>query len=163
MHLAFYHGAGLSGLAVRLDTRRPGQSLSDVPAHTALIIGETLYEMILPGWHSRPAEIADYAWSVEITGLDEAAALAAANFFKRARYGLWVDLLIGLCRYVPNRWLSCTRGMQKCICSAFAKAVLESAGWHCPYWLAHQYAPESPNDLWFAVRPNIQRTTQEKT
>ena len=152
MHIAFYHGSGLSGFAVRFDTRRPGQAFSDVPAHCALIVSGVLYEMILTGWHTRPAVAADYAWSVEVSGVDEAAAVVAAAHYQYLRYGLWVDMLIGLCRYIPNRWLSCTRGMQKCICSAFVKAVLEAAGWHCPHWLACQYAPESPNDLWFAVR-----------
>lgn len=153
MHIAFYKGSGLAGLAVRLDTRRPGQAFADVPAHCAVIIDGTLYEMIFSGWHCRPAVPADYAWSVEMTGLDEAAGEKYALFFSNARYGLWVDLLIGLCRFVPNRWLSCTRGAQKNICSAFAKGTLERSRWACPHWLAQQYAPESPNDIWFAVGP----------
>ena len=153
MYVAFYRGSGLAGLAVRLDTRRPGQSLADTPAHCAVIIDTTLYELILSGWHSRPAEPADYAWSEEISEENAGKALEAAVYFRTARYGLWVDLLIGLCRYVPNRWLSCTRGAQKNICSAFVKTVLEASGWKCPRWLAQQYAPESPNDLWWALRP----------
>ena len=153
MHIAFYHGSGLLGLAVRIDTRRPGQAYADVPAHCAVIFSDgTLCEMIFTGWHSRIAEPSDYAWSVEVTGIDEALARTAATHFTQAEYGLWVDILIGLCRYVPNRWLSCTRGMVKHICSAFVKTVLEASGWHCPHWLAAQYAPESPNDLWFALR-----------
>lgn len=154
IYACFYHGGfSLAALAVRLDTQRPGQSFADCPAHTSIIINETLYEMVSSGWHSRPALPSDLVWSVELSGIDEAKALAAALCFRRVRYGWWVDLLIGLCRYVPNRWLSCTRGAQKPICSAFVKSVLEAAGWNCPRWLAGQYAPESPNDLWFALRP----------
>ena len=153
MRVCFYKGRGIAALAVRLDTQRPGQAFADVPAHTSLVIGETLYEMVSSGWHSRPALPSDLVWSVELTGLDEEKALAAALLWRGARYGWWVDLLIGLSRFVPDKWLSTTRGAQKYICSAFVKTVLQSSCWKCPHWLAGQYAPESPNDLWFAVRP----------
>ena len=142
----------IAALAVRLDTQRPNQPFADVPAHTSLVIGETLYEMVSSGWHSRPALPSDLVWSVEITGLDEEKALAAAESWRGARYGWWVDLLIGLSRFVPDKWLSTTRGAQKYICSAFVKTVLQASCWPCPHWLAGQYAPESPNDLWFALR-----------
>ena len=110
--------------------------------------------MVSSGWHSRPALPSDLVWSVELTGLDEGKALSAATamYYRHARYGWWVDLMIGLSRFVPNRWLSSTRGAQKRICSAFVKSVLEAADWPCPHWLAEQYAPESPNDLWFALK-----------
>ena len=154
INACFYHGGfSLPALAVRLDTQRQGQPLQDVPAHCALIINETLYEMVSSGWHSRPALPSDLVWSVELSGIDEAKALAAAESWRGARYGWWVDVLIAFSRFIPSRWLSTTRGAQKYICSAFVKYVLEQSCWLCPHWLAEQYVPESPNDLWFALRP----------
>ena len=155
IYVCFYRGTPLSlaSIAVRLDTRRPGQPFADVPCHVAIVIGETLYEMVSGGWRTRPAQSSDLIWSVEVPGADEDKATATAKSWKGARYGWWVDALIGLSRFIPSRWLSTTRGAQKHICSAFVKFVLEQSSWGCPHWLAGQDVPECPNDLWFALRP----------
>ena len=153
IYVCFYKGYSLAALAVRLDTQRPKQAFRDVPAHCALVVGETLYEVVSLGWKARPALPSDLVWGMEMPGLGEDKAKAAAELWRGAKYGWWVDLLIALSRFIPSRWLSTTRGAQKYICSAFVKAVLEAAGWNCPHWLAEQYVPESPNDLWFALRP----------
>ena len=155
MYVCFYKGCSLPALVVRYDTRRPEQSFSDVPGHCAIIIGETLYEMISTGWNARIALPEDRMWSVDLQELDEVSAKITALSWRRTRYGWWVDALIGLSRVIPARWLLTTRGVQKPICSAFVKRVLEAAGWNCPHWLAGQFVPESPNDLWWAVRPKV--------
>lgn len=154
LQVCFYRGSGLSALAVRMDTRRPEQSSSDVPAHCAVSINGILYEMISGGWHARYTTADDLAWSVEVS-VQETIAFRAAESWRGAHYGWWVIMLIAIARFFPNRYLSRTRGAQKHICSAFVKSVLEQGGWDCPHWLSEQYAPESPNDLWFALKTNL--------
>lgn len=155
--VCFYRGGAwsLSSLAVRADTRRPGQTFSDVPSHCAIVIGGALYEVIASGWHCRLAVPSDYEWCVIMHGLNAAVAVEACNSYKPVRYGWWVDALIALARFIPNRWLAGTRGAHKNICSAFLKFVLEKCGWDCPHWLRVQFAPESPNDIWYALRPPV--------
>ena len=154
IYTCFYRGDfSLAALVVRLDTRRPGQPFADTPYHTSIVIDETLYEMVGGGWHSRPVQPSDLVWSVELSGIDKAKALAAALSWRGTRYGWWVDGLIGLSRFIPDRWLVSTKGANKHICSAFVKYVLEQSSWYCPHWLAGQDVPECPNDLWFALRP----------
>lgn len=50
-----------------------------------------------------------------------------------------------------DKWLRCTRAAKKYICSRFAGEVLEDGGWQPPLWFVHQYVPETPNDLQFAL------------
>ena len=166
IHVYFTHGTGFGAFVVRVDTQRPGQPWEDVPAHCGIILSPDIspepgnplgvvYEMISTGWHTRAATKKDFAWSVEMPGLDEAKARSFAVSSQRARYCWLTILLIAAARCVPDRWFSCTMQMQKNICSAFAKTVLEASRWKCPRWLAQQYAPESPNDLWWALRPRV--------
>lgn len=152
--VCFYRGSpySLAALAVRIDTRRPGQRLADVPAHVAVALDGTLYQFISTGWQSRPATAADYAWSVPVTLLDGAAALVFAEGCRGERYDWLTIALVFLSRFVPDRWLRFSRRRQKRVCSWFVKADLERGGWGCPHWLRAQYQPESPNDLTFALR-----------
>lgn len=149
--VCFYKGVGLAALAVRLDTRRPGQPLSRVPAHVAVVIDGMLYQFISTGWQSRPATSSDYAWSVPVTLPNGAAALAFAESCRGERYDWLTIALVLLSRFVPDRWLKFSRRRQKRVCSWFVKAALEHGGWDCPHWLRAQYDPETPNDLTFAT------------
>ena len=166
IHTFFTHGSGFGAFVVRVDTLRPGQDWEDVPAHCGIILSPdvspdlgnplgTVYEMISTGWHTRPATQEDFAWSVEMIGLDEAMARTYAVTSQRNRYCWLTIALIAAARCVPDRWLSCTMQMHKNICSWYVKQYLLTCGWPCPHWLAEQYVPETPNDLWFAVRPQM--------
>lgn len=139
-------------MAVRLDTRRPGQKLATVPAHVAIALDGTLYQFISTGWQSRPMAAADYAWSVPVTLPNGAAALAFAQGCRGERYD-WLDIMaVAVSKFVPDKWLACQKVEKKHVCSDFVRGVLTAGGWLQPVYLARQYVPTSPNDLTFAVQ-----------
>lgn len=153
--VCFYKGVGLAALAVRLDTRRPGQKLSDVPAHVAVALDGVLYQFISTGWQSRPATAADYAWSVPVTLTGGAGALAFAEGCRGERYD-WLDIMaVAVSKLVPDKWLACQEVEKKHVCSDFVRGVLTTGGWPQPAYLAKQYVPISPNDLMLALRTHL--------
>lgn len=162
--VCFYRGTSLPCLAVRWDTRRPGQSWGDVPSHCAIAFPECpgpeqngypwmLYEYVAGGWQGRAPNAADWEWCVDVPLSDLSAAARFATGCAGGRYNWGEIALIALYRLLPDRWLSRWHVRQANICSAFARDVLRAGGWASPGWLARQYCPASPNDLWIALKP----------
>lgn len=158
--ICFYHGDSLPCLAVRWDTRRAGQKWNDVPAHCAVILptqaGPVLFEMIATGYHCRPSVAADYAWARAIRLPKLPNTLTEARRARGVRYSWATIALIALYRLLPDRWLSWIKMRDEHICSVYGRDVLAAGGWKQPGWLARQYCPCTPNDLWHAVQENTQ-------
>ena len=141
---------------IKWGTRRPGQSMSAVPTHCALITDDgILHEMVATGYNCRVATTEDYVWVYTVLiGNPEALIRFLANL-KGTRYGFLTILEIALCRICPNKWFRYTRAQKQQDCSWLVKAALEEGTWPCPIWLRSQYQPVSPNDLLFALKDLI--------
>lgn len=155
--VCFYRGISLPCLAVRLDTRRPGQPLADVPAHCAVVLqepggGHLLHEFVSSGYRSRPTTAADFAWSRPVDLPYAGAALVFAGRCRGQRYGWCTIAMIALSRVLRSRLFRGTRPVPQHTCSWMVKAVLEAGGASLPYWLRAQYVPCSPNEIWLALR-----------
>lgn len=156
--VCFFSGDSLPCLAVRADTRRPGQAFADVPSHCAVVLGTNaedgwLYEFIAGGFHTRAAAPADFLWSVNVPLTDFAAAQTGAFAARESPYDWNAIAEIAAARIVPDRWLSLDTLKGHHICSCFAVYdVLLPGGWAAPGWLTRQFVPVSPNDVWWAVK-----------
>ncbi len=154
--VCFYRGNSLSSLVVRWDTQRPGQSLADVPAHTAIVLTvggvQMLYEFVSTGFSSRLAIMSDFAWSETVDLLNQPQAVSFAWGCRGERYG-WLTILdIALARLVPDRWLAFYKRRCKRICSLFVLQCLGAGGWDAPTWADRQYTIMSPNDVLWALK-----------
>lgn len=109
--------------------------------------------MIASGFHARAAVSADYAWAVNVTLPNFAAAQAGAFSLREQPYDWECISEIAVARVVPDRWLACDHLKAHHICSCFVVYdVLIPGGWAAPGYVTKQYVPISPNDVWFALQ-----------
>jgi hypothetical protein len=153
LYAVFYANDEPLALAVREETRRPGQAWDTVPSHCAALVTDPfgrdwIYEFLVTGWNKRCVDSRD-TWRVEVpdgnNGGDMRSAWAFAQGCNGGRYDWDAVFCSYLNEHLPPGLRITDNFPHEKDCSRFVPAVLLAYGTPLPPALV-QDCP-SPNDL----------------
>ena len=155
MYACFYANDEPLSLAIREETRRPGQPWEQVPSHCAALFArpdgsEWVYEFVVTGFNCRRAHARD-AWRVPIT-LSADNELTAYTFAANSQGKYDWDAVFGwlVNDHLPPGLRVCDTFPTHKDCSRYLCAVLLAGGLALPPALVEDCP--SPNDVLYALR-----------